>query len=274
MVDLSRPGDYSDRYRLYLDESGDHVFRETDQLSHRFLCLLGCWFQNPAYLKFHADLEALKNGFLPNHPDDPVILHREEMVNQRNAFSTFRNEMIREAFNRELLEVIDHSDFNMVAVIIDKQVLREKYGEGCAHPYHLGLGFLMQRYAGYLNRINRVGDIMAEARGGKEDQLLQDSYTRAYERGIWGVTSSNFFQSALTSSSIKFRSKKANIAGLQLSDILCHPVKMWVLKKFDLTTDALSPFGSEIIGVVEDKFNHHLYKGTVEGYGYLVYPQK
>ena len=43
----SRPSGFEDRYRLYLDVSGDNVFRETKEIAHRFLCLLGCWFQNP-----------------------------------------------------------------------------------------------------------------------------------------------------------------------------------------------------------------------------------
>jgi hypothetical protein len=68
----SRPSQFENRYRLYVDESGDHVSREVMELPHRFLCLLGCWFQNPAYLKFHEALEAVKSQFLPHHPDDPV----------------------------------------------------------------------------------------------------------------------------------------------------------------------------------------------------------
>ncbi len=31
-----------DRYRLYIDESGDHVFRQLEEDRHRYLCLLGC----------------------------------------------------------------------------------------------------------------------------------------------------------------------------------------------------------------------------------------
>jgi len=81
-----RPSKFEDRYRLYLDESGDHVFRETEELAHRYLCLLGCWFRNPDYLKFHEALEGFKTAYLPHHPDDPVILHRDDMINARKAF--------------------------------------------------------------------------------------------------------------------------------------------------------------------------------------------
>jgi hypothetical protein len=40
-----RPLEPLERYRLYLDESGDHVVRDFSNLAHRFLCLLGCWFR-------------------------------------------------------------------------------------------------------------------------------------------------------------------------------------------------------------------------------------
>ncbi|HJS30133.1 MAG TPA: hypothetical protein VJ768_10955 [Anaerolineales bacterium] len=209
----SRPAEFGDRYRLYLDESGDHVFRETTTLSHRFLCLLGCWFRNPDYLKFHQSLEALKSIHLPHHPDNPVILHREDMINARKAFKILRDRRRRVAFDQDLLKLIQTVEFRMVAVVIDKAALRDLHGEAAAHPYHLGLGFLLQRYAGYLNHINRVGDVMGESRGGVEDRLLKDSYVRVYERGVWGVTNAGYFQAALTSRELKLKPKSSNIAG-------------------------------------------------------------
>jgi hypothetical protein len=197
---------------LYLDESGDHVFSEVDEPPHRFLCLLGCWFQNPDYLPFHQAIESLKGQFLSHHPDDPAVLHREDILNARRAFKRLREDAVRQQFDEELLRVIERADFRVVAVVIDKLALRNAYGESAAHPYHLGLGFLLQRFAGYLNHINRVGDVMAESRGGVEDRLLKESYTRVYERGVW-MTASHVFQSALTSRELKLKPKSANIAG-------------------------------------------------------------
>ena len=151
-------------------------------------------------------------------------------INARKAFKDLRNHEKRAAFDQDLLGVIESADFQVMAVVIDKAILREKYGEAAAHPYHLGLGYLLQRYAGYLNFINRVGDVIAEARGGVEDRLLKESYNRVYERGIWGVTNAKFFQSALTSSELKLKPKTANVAGLQLADLLGHPTKMWIFE--------------------------------------------
>ena len=137
--DPSRPSGFEDRYRLYLDESGDHVFRETTETAHRFLCLLGCWFRNPDYIQFHAALEGFKERHLHHHPDNPVILHREEIINSRNAFKILQDEKKRKQFDADLLDVIQSANFRVVAVVIDKAALRTAYGESAAHPYHLGL---------------------------------------------------------------------------------------------------------------------------------------
>jgi len=271
--DPSRPSGFEDRYRLYLDESGDHVFRETTETAHRFLCLLGCWFRNPDYIQFHEALEIFKEHHLHHHPDNPVILHREEMINARNAFKILQDEKKRNEFDANLLEIVQSANFRVVAVVIDKAALRAAYGESAAHPYHLGLGFLLQRYAGFLNHINRVGDVMAEARGGVEDLLLAESYTRVYEHGVWGVTTAEHFRAALSSRQIKLSGKKANISGVQLADLLGHPTKMWALKHFGLIDDELAPFAKRLMNIVEDKFNRQMYTNKLEGYGIVLYPK-
>lgn len=272
-VSPARPSGFENRYRLYLDESGDHVFRETAEIAHRYLCLLGCWFHNPDYLKFHEALESLKALHLPHHPDDPVVLHREDMINARKSFKNLRDATKRAQFDAHLLEVIQKAEFRIVAVVIDKHELQRSYGEAAAHPYHLGLGFLLQRFAGYLNHINRVGDVMGESRGGREDRLLKESYTRVFERGVW-ATKGNIFQSALTSRDLKLKPKTANIAGLQLADLLGHPIKHWVLNHFGYIEGELAPFAQRLIQVAEPKLNRHLYEGKTDGYGMVLFPKK
>ena len=274
MTDSSRPSTFEDRFRLYLDESGDHVYRATEESAHRFLGLLGCWFKNSDYLQFHEALEDFKKRHFHHHPDNPVILHREDIINKRRVFKILQDDEKRAKFDADLLNVIQSVDFRVVTVVIDKAALRASYGECAGHPYHIGLGFLLQRFAGYLNRINRMGDVMAEARGGKEDDLLKDSYTRVYEHGAWGVTSAEFFQSALTSRQLKLREKKTNISGLQLADLIAHPAKLWVLRYYWLLNEVPAPFAKRLMQIVEEKFNRQLYNNRLEGYGFVLYPKK
>ena len=60
----------------------------------------------------------------------------------------------------------------------------------------------------------------------------------------------------------------------QVVDLLGHPVKMWVLKQYGLVDEDLAPFGKRLMKIVQSKFNRQLYKNKVEGYGYLLFPQK
>jgi hypothetical protein len=268
----SRPSTFESRYRLYLDESGDHVFNYLEKPSHRFLCLLGCWFRNPEYLVFHQQLEAFKKAHLPHHPDEPPILHREDIVNRRGYFTHLQDPAKAQAFDDALLELIRGTQFRVVAVVIDKLALRQKHGDAVAHPYHLAMGFMLQRYCGYLNHINRTGDVMAESRGGHEDRLLMDSYARVYGQGVW-MTPATTFQPALTTKQLKVKNKSANIAGLQLADLLGHPVRQAILRQEGQVSEPPAPFAARLMPIVETKFNRHLYEGRTEGYGKVFFPK-
>ena len=270
-IPLNRPRGPEQRYRLYVDESGDHVFKDLDEPGHRYLCLIGCWLRGDAYRAFHDELERFKQQHVPHNPDEPLILHREDIVNRRKGFWRLRDPNISAAFDRELLGVIAKADFRFTAVVIDKKALRTRY-DAPAHPYHLALGFLLQRYCGYLNHVNRCGDVMAESRGGSEDRLLKDSYARVFGRGLW-ETKGSFFQEALTSKELKLKPKSKNIAGLQLADLLGHPVRMSILRDAGLVRTLATPFVSSLLDVVESKFNRHLYDGRVEGYGKVLFPK-
>ena len=69
---------------------------------------------------------------------------------------------------------------------------------------------------------------MAESRGGSEDRALAAEYRLAYSDGTQYM-SSQTAQNALTSGEIKLKPKRQNIPGLQLADLLAHPVGRDVL---------------------------------------------
>lgn len=264
--------DPDQRYRLYIDESGDHVFRQLDEESHRYLCVLGCWFRADHYRDFHRRLEAFKQAHIPHNPDEPLILHREDIANRRGPFWRLRDPERSQAFDTELLEVISASEFSIVAVVIDKKRLHDSY-DSPAHPYHLAIGFMLQRYCGYLNHVNRHGDVMAESRGAKENRLLMASYEWCYERGVWAFTPAQALQQALTTRKLKIEQKSANIAGLQLADVLSNPVRKGILVEMGEIDQEPSPFAARMIEVAKRKFNRQLYTGRVWGYGKVFYPK-
>jgi len=245
---------------------GSDFFGNYDSLQTR-----NAYEQPRDYESFHLALEEFKRNHIPHHPDEPVILHREDVINRRGCFWRLRDHHAREEFDRQLLALIKDTSFRLCAVVIDKKALAARYPTP-AHPYNLGMGFLLQRYCGLLNHINRRGDVMAESRGGREDRLLKDSYAIVYTRGAWMMRAESF-QRALTSAELKVKPKSANIAGLQLADLLAYPLRQAILLEKGRIQGPLSPFAQQLAAVAEPKLNRHLYKGEVWGYGKVLFPK-
>ncbi len=144
--------DPAQRYRLYVDESGDHVFKKLDNPDRRFLCLIGVWFRGAEYHTFDEALRAFKQEHIPHSPDEPWCLHREDIINRRGVFWRLREPAKAKTFDDALLSLIHAVEFRIVAVVIDKKALTDKY-PAPSDPYHLGLGFMLKRYCGFLNHV-------------------------------------------------------------------------------------------------------------------------
>jgi len=263
------------RYRLYLDESGDHVFHDEERLvepGHRYLALVGCWFaQGAVYVNFQRALEDLKQEHFPHSPDEPMILHRKDIINCSGLFWRLRDPGKRAAFDEALCALVAASDFTICGVCIDKLSLKQNYRDPF-HPYHLALGYLLQRYCGWLNHLNRSGDVMAESRGGQEDGRLKNAYQHIWTHGDM-YHRSDFFRRALTGKEAKLKKKTENTAGLQLSDLLARAVRDDILSEYGKPVEALGAFDARLLGVVQGKYNRQLYAGRIQGYGKILFPK-
>lgn len=254
------------RYRLYIDESGDHTYNLLDDPSHRYLSLLGIWLkQNDAYPFFAEKLETFKREIFGVRPDKPVILHRSDIINRKGPFGILCQNEKLENFNAGLLDIIRATEFKVVCVVIDKKKHLEAYSEPF-HPYHYCMAAILDRFSGWLNYKNSVGDVMAESRGREEDLQLKQAYRRVYESGTI-MFSHSHHQKALTSKEIKIQPKVANIAGLQLADVLAYPVKQAMLVEKGLIPDRCGDFGKKVNELVRVKFNRRDRDGRIEGYG-------
>jgi hypothetical protein len=50
-------------------------------------------------------------------------------------------------------------------------------------------------------------------------------------------------------------------------------VRQWMLNHFGYAAKDLAPFAQRLMGVIEGKFNRHLYDQRLEGYGVVLYPR-
>jgi hypothetical protein len=215
---------------------------------------------------FHPALERLKQDHFPHNPDEPVVLHRKDMINRTGPFWRLRHMEAERAFNAAFLQFLGEQDFRLITVVIDKKAHIERYGTAAFHPYHYCLVALLERYCGFLNRFGAQGDVMAEARGGKEDDQLAGAYRTLWANGTQ-FRSAEFFQRVLTSKEIKMCRKEQNIAGLQVADLLAYPCKQDILIENLRINDPGDIFGKQVCQCVAAKYNRRLGNDQVAGYG-------
>ena len=87
------------KYRMYIDEVGNPDLGSSDNPNHRFLSLTGVIISLD-YVKnnLHPEMESLKVKFFGSHPDEPIILHRKELVNAKYPFQVLNDTSLRVAF--------------------------------------------------------------------------------------------------------------------------------------------------------------------------------
>lgn len=245
------------RFRLYIDESGDHTYKNLDDISRRYLGLTGIAIESDYYrLKFQPQLEALKQSHFPHSPDEPVILHREDIYNRRHAFGVLYDPDRNAVWEKDFTEFVRTSQFELFTVVIDKKAHRERYGNAAMHPYHLCLRYLLERYRGYLRYNHAKGDALAEGRGGQEDLALKEVYRYVWNHGTYYISVQEF-QKVLSSKELKVKYKEQNIAGLQLADLLAHPSKSYILRSMDRIPPSPPSFGTRLAQVFRGKYNQY-----------------
>jgi len=241
------------KYRIYIDEVGNSDLESSDNPIHRFLSLTGV-ILDLAHVKatIHPQMEDLKSKYFNSHPDDPVILHRKEILNARNAFQVLWGQHVRNRFDAELLTLFRTWEFTVISVCLDKKKHKEMYSTWRYDPYHYCLAILLERYAMFLQRKDACGDALAESRGGKSDRRLKDSFSRLWNQGTEYIPA-DVFQKVLTSKQLKVKPKANNISGLQLADLIAHPSRNEILHEHGLLDKEPAPFAKKVILILRDK---------------------
>jgi len=245
------------KYRMYVDECGNPDLESSDNPIHRFLSLTGVIIELD-YISstLYGQIESLKSKYFGSHPDDPIILHRKEIVNAKYPFEVLRDKKIRKQFDTELLDFLKTWKYTVVTVCLDKQSHKETYQVWRYEPYHYCLALLLERYAIFLEQRKAQGDVMAESRGGKEDRKLKDSFCRLWKGGTEYVTPERF-QKVLTSKQLKVKPKANNISGLQIADIIAHPSRTEILLENSKRDTQLAPFAKKVVAILEGKYYQH-----------------
>lgn len=241
-------------FRIYIDEVGNIDLKNSDKPNHRFLSLTGV-IVDLEYVRnvISPELEAFKSKYFDSHPDEPVVLHRKEILNRRGPFSRLRDENVRASFDKELLRKLRDWHYRVITVCLDKKKHRDQYTVWLYHPYHYCLLMMLERYVWFLEQYNSVGDAMAESRGGKEDRKLKEAFNRIWIYGSDYIDSGRF-QAVLRSRQLRVKPKSNNISGLQLADMIAHPSRNEILKDSGFDQIRLGDFAKKVIGLLGKKY--------------------
>jgi hypothetical protein len=223
--------EFSD-YIVFVDESGSPTLSPIDP-NHPVFVLVFCVFKKSTYCDvIQPAIKRLKFEFFGH---DMTILHSHEIRKRTGDFNILMEEERRQIFLSRLDEIIQQSSFDIIATVIDK---REVYGEDQHKPdyiYHHALWECVKKLFHFLNTRNatdKLTHIIAESRGKTEDANLIKSFEEIpYALDLIDKNSKNYpLRFHTEHMALLFAGKKINSAGLQIADLIGHPIGRHAIK--------------------------------------------
>ncbi len=214
------------KYNLFIDESGDHGLNNLNPNFPLFL-LCGVLVSSEEYERVREGFNSIKRVIWDS---EGVIFHSRDIMKCEKEFKYLFDLSLKGKFYRELDAVIANSDYSVICSAIKKEQYIKKYGKLSDDVYEVGLSFIIERAIFFLDNVhNEVSNlnIVIEKRGKKEDKKLEEHFQRLLARGTGYVSARRLKSYNLT---IRFVSKRENINGLQLADLIAYPMARYVLE--------------------------------------------
>jgi len=259
-------------YRLYVDEVGTDSLTHLEKDKHRFLSLTGVAMKvSHARDALEPNLNWIKSNVFEHDPDNPIVLHRKEILGLKGPYQILRNDDKKDLFNRAIIRLFASCDYHVITALIDKQWMVKQTHWAKSHPYHYLMEILVEKYVQFLERKRSIGDIMPESRQGK-DQLLQKAYDKVRAKGTDYVNHKRI-AAWVRAKNLKFRKKRENIAGLQLCDLIAHPSHIYTRSLMGHQV-SLGEFSQQVVDILEqEKYDRSPSSGKIKGYGIKHLPQ-
>ncbi len=224
--------DLSD-YIIFADESGDHGIASINPENPVFV-LAFCIFRKADYISIVKQSVAKFKIDFWGH--DLVVLHNHEIRKSTGEFSFLFDEEARRIFLHLLNEMIRNIPFSIIATAIDKRLLH--CINDSTNPYVLALGSCLTQTLDFLRQkqqLQLLTHIIVESRGKPEDRDLGLAFDQ-----IAAQASPERYPL-----DIRFANKQTNSSGLQIADLVAHPIARHIVKKnqpnkaFDIVKEKL-----------------------------------
>lgn len=224
--------DFSD-YIIFADESGDHGIASINPENPVFV-LVFCIFRKIDYISVVKQAVAkLKIDFWGH---DLVVLHNHEIRKSTGEFAFLFDEETRRIFLHALNEMVRSIPFSIAATAIDKRYLSNT--PNSTNPYVLALGSCLNQTLDFLRQRQQQQfrtHIIVESRGKPEDQDLGLAFDQIAAQMLPDRYPLD----------IKFANKQTNSSGLQIADLVAHPIARHIVKRdqpnkaFDIVKEKL-----------------------------------
>ena len=220
-------------YIIYADESGDHGMNSINPENPIFV-LAFCIFRKADYISIVKQAMAQLKFEFWGH--DLAILHNHAIRKSTGEFSFLFNEERRRIFLHSLNEMIRKIPFWIAATVIDKRELRNT--PNMNNPYDIALLSCLNQACSFLKeqrQLSHLTHLLVESRGSPEDRDLEATFRRISLRTI----------PDLYPLEIRFVNKHVNSSGLQIADLVAHPIARNAIKQnqpnkaFDIVKEKL-----------------------------------
>lgn len=213
-------------YMIFIDESGD---AQLDPIHPHFplLNLVCVLIRKDHYLDHLVPrLSAIKTQFFGR---TDVVLHESEMRQKQGPFAIFKDQQAHYRCVEALLTLLNEAPIHIIAACIHKSRLKARYTRPF-HPYALAMRFCLERIQSFLQHGQQAHlrtQVIFESRGKRDDQLALKQFTNIYQHqqpiGRYQPNYTRFPMEPL------FIAKHANVAGLQISDLVAGPMARDIL---------------------------------------------
>lgn len=264
-------------YTMFIDENNDsnlksiiNKINSNEEISNieRYFTITGCVIDKNNFIVAKENITQLKNKywhdgkFTYSSKMKRVVFHSKEIRNKTKAFDPTIIDY--DNFLYDLTDFISSTQMYIISSTIDKYTHCIKYITPF-HPYNLCLDFILERFVTLiLNKENKKGVIILEARGKKEDKFILEHIKNILNNGTDYVSAEKFQNISgvyFNPKWCKQSNEQMSYFGLEIADLVSYPIHKYI-------RDEHKDFAFKIF---EDKF---LGYPSYEGIGLKVFPYK
>ncbi|KDR95515.1 Protein of unknown function [Peptoclostridium litorale DSM 5388] len=221
------------KYVIYIDESG------VTGGDKGFFAIAACVFNK----KYIDELDEKLNAFkIDCFGRKDIILHLKDISEGVNDFSMENgvSSVQLRYFWSKLPEFLYSVNFKIISITVDKEMLY-KYFKTPKNVYEVAFGHLFQAVYYILDSEDTESlNIICESRNPNLNFMAQRAFFNIYNSGTPYMDISTQMRKMR---SFEYRDKSENIAGLQIADLVCNPlrrVRMGLIEAMPRFVDAYS----------------------------------